>query len=134
MSESVPVDYLECPCCGDVGAEADAEGLFSDGQELVCGCPGVVGVDEDDVHIIPLDDDDGGCPHEMPFEKGYQQGRESFRREVAEALRKRQADAWVLTNGISWSHVNPLEAVADALEAGTFPKPPPSSGGQGGGT
>jgi len=42
---------LECPCCGDDGAESDAEGLFYDGQKLICGCPGVVTVDEDDVWI-----------------------------------------------------------------------------------
>jgi hypothetical protein len=38
---------LECPCCGDVGAEADAKGEFYDGQPLVCGCNGHVCVDED---------------------------------------------------------------------------------------
>jgi hypothetical protein len=39
---------LECPCCGGIGAEANAAGEFVDGQPLVCGCPGWVSVDEDD--------------------------------------------------------------------------------------
>lgn len=40
-------EYLECPCCGDVGAWASTEGLFMDEQALTCGCPGLVSVDED---------------------------------------------------------------------------------------
>jgi hypothetical protein len=40
-------DTLECPCCGDDGAVADQQGLFYDGQPLVCGCPGWVTVDDD---------------------------------------------------------------------------------------
>lgn len=43
---------LECQCCGDVGAEADRDGLFSDGQKLTCGCPGWVSVAEDDAWIV----------------------------------------------------------------------------------
>lgn len=39
--------YLECPCCGCEGAESDADGLFNDGQELICGCPGWVTADGD---------------------------------------------------------------------------------------
>jgi len=39
--------YLECPCCGDDGSESDSDGLFYDGQALICGCPGLVSVDED---------------------------------------------------------------------------------------
>lgn len=39
--------YLECPCCGDDGAASDGEGSFRDGQTLICGCPGLVSVDED---------------------------------------------------------------------------------------
>ena len=39
--------YLECPCCGDEGAES-LDGLFLDGQPLICGCPGQVSIDEDD--------------------------------------------------------------------------------------
>ena len=47
---------LECPCCGDDGAESPY-GLFYDGQELICGCPGWVSVDEDgDVWINNGDD------------------------------------------------------------------------------
>jgi len=36
---------IQCPLCGDTGAESDAEGLFADGQPLICGCPGRVCVD-----------------------------------------------------------------------------------------
>ena len=39
------IDYLECPCCGRNGAESDEEGLFYDGQELICGCDGIVSLD-----------------------------------------------------------------------------------------
>ena len=45
MSEQV---YLECPCCGEEGAESDADGCFTDGQALICGCPGWVSVSEDE--------------------------------------------------------------------------------------
>lgn len=38
--------YLECPCCGEEGAESK-DGQFHDGQALVCGCPGLVSVDDD---------------------------------------------------------------------------------------
>lgn len=38
---------LECPCCGDDGAVSDAGGMFYDGWPLICGCTGVVSVDED---------------------------------------------------------------------------------------
>jgi hypothetical protein len=51
--------YLECPCCGDEGAESDAAGEFYDGQPLICGCAGSVSVDEDDVWIN-VDSDE--CP------------------------------------------------------------------------
>ena len=40
-------DTIECPCCGCEGAESDDDGLFFDGQALICGCPGHVCVDED---------------------------------------------------------------------------------------
>jgi hypothetical protein len=50
-------DTLECPCCGDDGAVADADGLFHDEQPLTCGCPGLVHVDDDgDVWINNGDD------------------------------------------------------------------------------
>lgn len=38
---------IECPCCGDVGAESDAAGLYYDGQELICGCRGWVSCDSE---------------------------------------------------------------------------------------
>lgn len=53
---------LECPCCGDVGAEADGDGLFWDEQALACGCVGHVCVEEDgDVWI---NNGDEPCPCE----------------------------------------------------------------------
>jgi len=42
---------LECPCCGDDGADANEEGFFYDGQPLICGCVGHVVVDEDDIWV-----------------------------------------------------------------------------------
>ncbi len=32
MSDRAERLYLECPCCGDDGAESDANGEFYDGQ------------------------------------------------------------------------------------------------------
>ena len=48
-------DYIECPCCGCEGAYPGKDGLYYDGQPLVCGCPGAVRVDEDG----PADEDCG---------------------------------------------------------------------------
>jgi hypothetical protein len=55
---------LECPCCGDDGAVADADGLFHDGQALICGCNGLVSVDEDDGPWI--NNLDEPCPKGCP--------------------------------------------------------------------
>ena len=41
------VRYIECPCCGCEGAEADADGMFTDGQPLICGCDGHVTCDRE---------------------------------------------------------------------------------------
>lgn len=43
--------YMECPCCGDDGAESDEDGFFFDGQGLICGCHGWVSADEDETWI-----------------------------------------------------------------------------------
>lgn len=48
--------YLECPCCGGVGAEADERGLFHDGQELICGCVGSVSFDSETEPGISIHD------------------------------------------------------------------------------
>ena len=50
---------LECPCCGGDGAEADADGMFTDGQALICGCPGFVHIDDIDepLAFIAISDD-----------------------------------------------------------------------------
>jgi hypothetical protein len=54
-------DYLECPCCGDEGAVSDAEGLFTDEQALICGCPGHVSVSEDEGPYVWINED-VSCP------------------------------------------------------------------------
>lgn len=56
--------FLECPCCGDVGAEADEEGLFTDGQKLVCGCPGWVSVDAENEPFINNGDEPCEANHD----------------------------------------------------------------------
>jgi len=33
---------LECPCCGNDGAESDRHGRYRDGQLLICSCEGHV--------------------------------------------------------------------------------------------
>jgi hypothetical protein len=50
------VTTLECPSCGNVGAVADAEGMFTDGQPLVCGCRGLVSCSPEDEPSILIDD------------------------------------------------------------------------------
>jgi len=52
--------YLECPCCGDDGAESDEQGLFADGDSLICGCNGWVSVDRETDPYITLGDEP--CP------------------------------------------------------------------------
>ncbi len=42
------ITYLECSCCGGDGAASDGEGVFFDGQTLICGCPGWVSVDAEE--------------------------------------------------------------------------------------
>lgn len=54
--------YLECPCCGCEGAESDAEGLFHDGQALMCGCPGWVSVSSDEDDGPWINNGDEPCP------------------------------------------------------------------------
>ncbi len=55
--------YLECPCCGCEGAESDVDGMFFDGQPLICGCAGHVSVgDPDDGAWI--NNGDEPCPPE----------------------------------------------------------------------
>jgi hypothetical protein len=54
----VSATELDCPCCGDVGAEADKAGLFYDGQELICGCKGSVCCDSETEAYVLVDDCD----------------------------------------------------------------------------
>lgn len=59
-------DTLECPCCGDDGAVSE-EGCFYDGQPLICGCPGLVRVEEDgDVWINNFDQPCPRCEGDGP--------------------------------------------------------------------
>jgi hypothetical protein len=60
MTHGPALTELECPCCGDVGAIADADGLFADGQKLVCGCAGWVSVDAESEPFI--NNGDEPCP------------------------------------------------------------------------
>jgi hypothetical protein len=54
--------YLECPCCGDDGAESYSdEGWFYDGQALICGCVGWVTVEENGEAWINNGDDPCPC-------------------------------------------------------------------------
>ncbi len=57
----VGLTYLECPCCGGDGAVSDGDGLFSDGQTLVCGCPGWVSVDADGDEEPWINNGDARC-------------------------------------------------------------------------
>lgn len=53
-------DTLECPCCGDIGATANARNLFVDGQRLECGCAGHVSLDSETPPYIMVGD--AFCP------------------------------------------------------------------------
>jgi len=55
---------IECPCCGAIGAISDKDGLFSDGQPLVCGCKGMVSLDAETEPDINIDDCDCSWPEE----------------------------------------------------------------------
>jgi hypothetical protein len=65
-------DGLECDCCGDVGAYPDANGCYSDGQELICGCPGWVSIDDAGAdpaeHAAWINNDWEPCPKCEPEE------------------------------------------------------------------
>lgn len=54
-------DYLECPCCGDVGVEPNAEGDYVDGQTLICGCPGWVSVSDGEDESCWINNGDEPC-------------------------------------------------------------------------
>lgn len=57
--------YLECPCCGDAGAES-ADGLFFEGhQPILCGCNVSVMIDDagpDAPEVYLAVNEDGVCP------------------------------------------------------------------------
>ena len=44
----IPVAFLDCGCCGDEGAVSyRRDGLFTEGQKLICRCKGAVSVEDD---------------------------------------------------------------------------------------
>lgn len=51
------LEYLECPCCGNEGAQADEYGYFHEDQPLICGCDGCVDIDDDGEASITVFDD-----------------------------------------------------------------------------
>jgi len=54
--------WMECPCCGDDGAESDDDGMWFEGQPLTCGCNGHVAISDDgEAYIIGWDL--GPCPN-----------------------------------------------------------------------
>ena len=54
---------LSCPCCGLDAAESDEHGRFYDEQPLICGCPGWVCIDDENVEVWISDGTgDGPCP------------------------------------------------------------------------
>ena len=60
--EQIEYADLECPCCGDVAAEPDSNGMYYDTQPLTCGCSGCVAVDEDgNVYVTILCEVDHGA-------------------------------------------------------------------------
>ncbi len=61
MSDRAERLYLECPCCGDDGAESDDGGEFYDGQPLICGCVGLVSVDSETDPWINTGDEPCAC-------------------------------------------------------------------------
>ena len=65
---SDPRNYLECPCCGGVGAigrNDGAEDLYADGQELVCRCIGQVEIDDwDEPAVATINVDECTCQDE----------------------------------------------------------------------
>lgn len=46
---------IDCPCCGNEGAKADAEGYFTNGQGLICGCRGSVVCDSETEPYVQAD-------------------------------------------------------------------------------
>lgn len=66
----MPVEYLECPCCGDEGAESDANGYFLDGQKLICACNGNVCCDSETEPYVLVDDCDCADRPAQPPPKG----------------------------------------------------------------
>ena len=96
MTEPTDVLYLECPCCGGEGAYPDKDGLYHDGQSVVCGCPGMVSIDEDDGPWINIDAD-------RPCERCNPPSRRRLtRNERLQGLADRGIDTWEEYRGV-WS-------------------------------
>jgi hypothetical protein len=52
------ITYIDCPCCGCLGACSDEHGFFQDGQGLLCGCAGSVHCDSENPADISLNGDE----------------------------------------------------------------------------
>jgi len=74
MNTKTETLYLECPCCGDDGAEANWAGEFVDGQALICGCPGWVSVSEDEEPWINNGDTRCTAAHTVADDEYFRSG------------------------------------------------------------
>ena len=68
------ITNLECPCCGDIGAESDRDGLFTDGQPLLCGCSGWVSVSADGDEEPWINNGDERCSASAKCQEGTSDG------------------------------------------------------------
>ena len=75
-------DFLECPCCGDVGAYGP---LYEDGTEAICGCATWVSCDTE--NLAEMTGPEDPCPEGARCNQ-----RNPFDQQVAHLLAQR--DAW----------------------------------------
>ena len=53
--------YLDCPCCGDYGAESDSDGHFYDCQDVICLCKGLTVSCDAETPPYITGECEGGC-------------------------------------------------------------------------
>lgn len=85
---------MECPNCGGTAARADIDGCFHDGDALLCGCPGHVNADEEDVSVscddepaspaAPIGDALDGPRQTTALDREYQKALDVIDRQRAE--------------------------------------------------
>ena len=56
LGKSDALGTLECPCCGDIGAEPVEDGFLYNGQQTTCGCGGIVSLGAGSGPVIVVDD------------------------------------------------------------------------------